>query len=195
MLTASPSATGISALATNPRNRREWTDKSRQLFGYNTELIRASARDRDQRFVLAQAQSSNGTRSVTILGTGNSWQHAYERARTSDTGIAAIGEHDKIIAMIGSAIGARTAGDFADGVMRATLKEAKESGFTPEQLDELKKRFDDARKLINDADYSERPEDSEPEGHNHATGGNDHAGAGAEDRTERPGDAGIPDPH
>lgn len=126
-----------------------------ERFGQTTELVRVSSTDRAGRFLVAQSRrkqsrDSGGMHEVVLLGRGDSYASAYASSLRSEEGIRAAEEFFKVKELIRSAATAPTAAAFADDVMRATLDEAKANGFSEEQLEELKKKFEAAREKIND---------------------------------------------
>lgn len=129
--------------------------------------------------MVAKTATAMGRREVYVLGTGRDWADAYERSRTSDLGRAAIVDFVKAKELIKMAVNSESALEFADSVERATLEEAKSVGFTDDQLEELKKKFESARKHIKHADHSNGAEGTEDRPADDSNRGDDPVGATA----------------
>lgn len=92
------------------------------------------------------------------------------------------------------AVDAKTPQEFADGVERATLEEAKSIGFTDDELNELKKKFESARTHIQNADDSDGAEGSKAGTEDDASGRDNNDGSGDTHQQEGQGDSSVLDP-
>lgn len=164
-------------------SKSEIRDACLRAFGPRVELVRVSARNRNERFVI-----SNGVFRVdgrvslpVVLGAGDSWLAAYNSSVSSDLGQRAIEEHKSSIDMMKLASQSASAVEFADKLADNAIAEARSIGASDEEIELMKAKFDEARKMINDH-TDDKPEEAVRGQEGHASPGADHEGAGAEDQ-------------
>lgn len=166
------------------RAKNELREEALKLFGPRVEFVRVSARNRHERFVVANGvQRFDGKAALPIiLGAGDSWDAAYSAAISSDLGIQAADEHKSAVELVKLASQSSSAAEFADKVAQIEIDKANARGASEEEIKLMKAKFEDARKLINDDDRKQSGEPTRSE-QDDASPGPDHEGAGAEDQS------------
>lgn len=161
-----------------------------RLFGPKVELVRVSAINRHERFVVALGSFvlEQGARpDPLVLGSGDSWSAAIDHSQTTPNGKMAVERHRAGIELANKAMDAGTPEAFADIVEAAAIEEATKEGLPEEAIVALKKRFADARAKIGTNDHADRQPHSDHGKEAGSPGGDHHEGPRSEGEQAREG--------
>lgn len=123
-----------------------------KYFGPKVELVRVSAREREERFKVCLGSyviNAGDKPTALLLGSGKGWSEAIDHARTTENGKMAEKIHLEALEFTKKALNSKNELEFATLVEEQAVREAIEAGASDAAIIAIRHKFTVAKEKIN----------------------------------------------